>query len=609
MTILSEFRSSSVVDPETGSVRLLLDRGEYLRAFDLCRRIEADRGHALLEKAKLLARCSSLLGMNDEAVQMLEWASGGVPIADPEYHALLGGFYKRKWLAACGGRAAGAADLLRMSLRSYQESAGCGGGYWSSVNAATLARIDGQTALADRLAGEVIDMCWSEYEQNGTASVFWVPASLGEAFLVRKDYDSAMAWFRTARSHLGGNFGWVASTRSNARLLLEAMGSEGTIVTEVLCSIPSLRVSVFAGHRLDRARSDMPRFPRDATGALKQKLRKAITDLGIDIGIASGADGSDILFHECMMELGRSSTVVLPYPAELFRSRINENAGPVWAERFDAVMDGADRVEIASISRLSSESSALYRFCSDFMLGLSMDVVRQYDAELSPIVVWDGRDAPLGGGTSYLVSRLRELGVKPLRIPPPAGAKRVVASHEEEETSGGGFESPFVSLTGVVTVYEGCISDEEGARVLSDISTALDEIGRYESLRIDQSCLMPGMICFTASPPQDMGRFLATCCERMSGLQMESMVVHAGLALRTSRSGRSAGCYCRELEEAAAAAGSGTIPKGFFCSLQVKSFLSIRGCEELRLEYRGVFATDQGRGLRLFQIHPSGSNL
>ena len=93
------------------------------------------------------------------------------------------------------------------------------------------------------------------------------------------------------------------------------------------------RVLLFTGHRVDDPGRKTPRFPADkesvARQAIKEAVAKEITDAGeIAFGIAGGASGGDILFHEVCAELGIPTELYLAVPPDQFIKASVRSAGP-----------------------------------------------------------------------------------------------------------------------------------------------------------------------------------------------------------------------------------------------------------------------------------------
>ena len=84
------------------------------------------------------------------------------------------------------------------------------------------------------------------------------------------------------------------------------------------------RLILFTGHMIDSPGTNPPRFP----DSLKDRGRQAILDKvqqemtrteGKVIGIASGASGGDLLFHDVCEQLGIAHRLLLPLPPDRFR--------------------------------------------------------------------------------------------------------------------------------------------------------------------------------------------------------------------------------------------------------------------------------------------------
>jgi hypothetical protein len=106
---------------------------------------------------------------------------------------------------------------------------------------------------------------------------------------------------------------------------------------------PPARVVLFTGHMLDSpTRSpDKARFPRTpeaekiARRMIEEALRNEISeDDGVSLGIAGGACGSDILFHEVCESLGIPTRLYLALPEAEFQVESVNRGGPVWVERY-----------------------------------------------------------------------------------------------------------------------------------------------------------------------------------------------------------------------------------------------------------------------------------
>jgi hypothetical protein len=112
-------------------------------------------------------------------------------------------------------------------------------------------------------------------------------------------------------------------------------------------ALPS-QVLLFSGHMVDAPDrpADKVRFP--PTARAEQTARALIKDAvskeaagheGAIVGIAGGACGSDILFHEVCAELGIPTEVYLALPQNDYQKESVARGGPVWIGRFQVLCE------------------------------------------------------------------------------------------------------------------------------------------------------------------------------------------------------------------------------------------------------------------------------
>jgi class 3 adenylate cyclase len=317
-----------------------------------------------------------------------------------------------KDLAREEGDASKSSQHLRRAYEFYSEGYETSGGYWSAINAATLALLLGERESAAALARLVSDQCRQKLrelaESNGER--YWLVSTLGQAALLSGNWPEAEDWYCQAVELGRGDWGSLQSTRHNARLVMQcvAPGEDGERI-EQLFRFPS--VVVFAGHMVDRDDRTVPRFPPRlepmVKGAIQQRLRK----LNAGFGYASGACGSDILFHEVMLERKGESHVILPYEKERFiKDSVEIVPGSDWAKRLKNVIAQAiDTQEVSKQARRGGDVS--YEFANLMLHGLASVHAEQLETKLVPVAVWDGKSGTGVGGTGGTVERWRRLGL------------------------------------------------------------------------------------------------------------------------------------------------------------------------------------------------------
>jgi hypothetical protein len=208
----------------------------------------------------------------------------------------------------------------------------------------------------------------------------------------------------------------------NAKAALEALG-----VPEEEPAVepgPRPRLLVFSGHRIDAPGREVPRFPAGAEDEAREMIRAAVTKEktlagdGAVEGFAGGASGGDILFHEACAELGIPTTLMLAVPPDLYAKESVADAGPDWTERFRDLCRRlppqilGDTVELPDWLK-SKPSYSVWQRSNLWTLHapLSHD-----DADVTLIVLWDGKKGDGPGGTGDMVEIAQARGVKVVRL-------------------------------------------------------------------------------------------------------------------------------------------------------------------------------------------------
>jgi hypothetical protein len=111
---------------------------------------------------------------------------------------------------------------------------------------------------------------------------------------------------------------------------------------------------VFTGHMIDAPGRKVERFPARAEAAATAAIRRAVEELlggepgNTTVGIAGGASGGDLIFHEVCGALGVPTLLRMALPVEEFVKASVAPAGEGWVTRFYALIDrlvpGAVRV-------------------------------------------------------------------------------------------------------------------------------------------------------------------------------------------------------------------------------------------------------------------------
>ena len=300
---------------------------------------------------------------------------------------------------------------LRRAQELYAQAHKLNGGYYSGINAATLALLLGEHESAKKLAEGVREACKLEIaklkQTNGDA--YWPTATLGEAALLLGEWPEAEEWYCRAAMLGGKRFGDLCSTRRNARLIVAHLHADAPRF-ERCFHIPS--VVLFAGHMIDRPGRAVPRFPPQIETAVREALRDHLKKLNAGFGFASVACGADILFLEGILERDGEARVVLPYDKNQFiKDSVEIVPGSNWSARCETVLQRAASITISCDHRLTGASVVEFQYANLLLQGLASVLAAQLDTLVKPLAVWDGQRGDGLGGTGWNVRRWQEFGL------------------------------------------------------------------------------------------------------------------------------------------------------------------------------------------------------
>jgi tetratricopeptide (TPR) repeat protein len=382
----------------------LLSQGAPILAYDrLAVGLAACPGDVRLRQLLALALARS--GAPRLAIPLLERLRGEGH-ADEETLGLLARAHKDLWAAA--GDADTALQHLARSFEFYDEAYRVTGGLWSGINAATVALLLGRGDEARTIARRVRDRCRNDQRADPSlASDYWHQATLAEADLILGDLAAAEDTYARAAEIGRGRAADMSSTRRNARLIVRALGVDGSRIER---GLRAPRVIAFAGHLIDRPDRPAPRFPPALEDAAARAIRERLHALEAGFGYASAACGADILFLEALVEMSGETTIVLPYNRDQFeQDSVAIVPGSAWPSRYRRALDRASDVVVASDRRMGAGQLS-YEYAGMLIDGLANLRADALDAEAVPLVLWDGREGGGRGGTAATVDQWRRSG-------------------------------------------------------------------------------------------------------------------------------------------------------------------------------------------------------
>jgi hypothetical protein len=226
----------------------------------------------------------------------------------------------------------------------------------------------------------------------------------------------------------------VAAVRRNIMLFKELglFGDRVEAALQEMAVAPEpgrlARVVLFTGHMVDAP--DRPpnkaRFPRTpeaeriAREMIEAALKKeAAHEGGVSLGIAGGACGSDMLFHDACKALDIPEALYLALPVDQFQVESVNRGGPDWVERYRRL---CERVQPKVLREAKSLPSWLvekdgYDIWQRNNLRMMFNALAADPRQLTLIALYNPDQDPDGpGGTAHLLDVARKWGFKVVEL-------------------------------------------------------------------------------------------------------------------------------------------------------------------------------------------------
>jgi tetratricopeptide (TPR) repeat protein len=182
---------------------------------------------------------------------------------------------------------------------------------------------------------------------------------------------------------------------------------------------------LFTGHMIDKEGREKKRFPPEKEQAAREQIKKAveaeIAQIGPNVtikGVAGGACGGDMLFHEVCMELGIQTKMYLALPEEQFKAASVAFAGAGWVDRFHKLYRELPHSTLCDTEKLPSwlQGKKGYSIWVRNNLWLLNIALKTGGMHMSLIALWDGKGGDGPGGTEHMVKEARQRGAKVIII-------------------------------------------------------------------------------------------------------------------------------------------------------------------------------------------------
>jgi hypothetical protein len=176
-------------------------------------------------------------------------------------------------------------------------------------------------------------------------------------------------------------------------------------------------VLLFTGHRIDAPDRKTSRFPAAKEKHARAMIFEAVRNekakaKGPVFGIAGGACGGDILFHEICEALEIPSQMYLVLPKNDYIKVSVADGGPDWVERFNRLYDKMKPKILSDSDRLprwlrTKKDYNIWQRSNLWMLHNALFISQDH---LSLIALWNGATGDGPGGTEDMVERAKDRG-------------------------------------------------------------------------------------------------------------------------------------------------------------------------------------------------------
>ena len=516
------------------SVELYLRQGEPLLAYNAVQdALRVSPGNLRLRQLKGLALARS--GDVERANQLLsEIAAEGT--SDAETLGMLARTHKDLALMTTNAarRDVHLASAFGIYYRAYEEarrSAAASHAWYTGINAATMAVLQGNLDAARRIAGDVRHVCELTLKDASAATDYWLEATLGEAALILGDDSDSAAHYARAADLAAGSFGNLASTRRQVQLLAQFLPGPIARISEIL-KIPP--VVMYTGHMIDQGTRTTPRFPVGLEGVMAAAVRKKLAVLRPMASYGSAACGSDILCLEAIREAGGETHIVLPFPAQEFRRVSVDFASGGWGERFERALAAADSVTVTSDHRARG-SFATFEYANLVLTGMARLRAHVLQTELQGLAIWDGRPSSGGAGAAALVRiwQSQNVTLEQIRIPEVrtdiSVPEAVAFSHDEQPA---GFSHENRAMLFADAVGYSALSEDQTPNFITQFLGAVADLNARTVQRPEHVETTGDGLYMVFRSVRDAGYYALELNKLVTGIDWASRGLPGGLNIR-----------------------------------------------------------------------------
>lgn len=160
---------------------------------------------------------------------------------------------------------------------------------------------------------------------------------------------------------------------------------------------------------IDREDRESPRFPAFKEKEVIESMRIQLGEIigshqSAYAGIAGGAAGGDIIFHEILCKMGVSSEIYLACSNEEYKEKSVLYAGDNWIKRFNQL---TKTLPVHILDRVDNQSDNIWEQTNQWMFD---EASKEGISNFTLLTLWDGKSGDGKGGTEHMISISKEIG-------------------------------------------------------------------------------------------------------------------------------------------------------------------------------------------------------
>jgi len=231
----------------------------------------------------------------------------------------------------------------RLSACLYDKAFEATAGYYSGINAATMALMAGATHDIVAQKAKSLREHLPETKTLSAEDLYFIEATRAEAYLLEGDLMRAHRSLRIAVQHDPLNYTAHASTLRQFRMISDRLEQDAAWLND----LNPPKSMHFCGHMFG-TETGRPKLSEDEVHHMREDMSDLIQKHDIGFGYGALAAGSDILFAEALLTEGAELHVILPVDIERFVDVSVAPYGENMQTRFEDCMRQATSVQIVT---------------------------------------------------------------------------------------------------------------------------------------------------------------------------------------------------------------------------------------------------------------------